>query len=185
MGAFVIVLREAFEASLVLGIVFAFLHKTGLAAQHGRAVWLGTASAAVLSAAIGALLFATVGELEGTAEQVYEGVAMLIAAVVVTWMVFWMRKQARTIGGALRVQVGDAVAHGGGFALAGVAFVAVAREGFEAALFLFLSVGDDGVAPTVVGAVLGLITAVVLGLGLHRRSGPPAAREAVLLPGAV
>src|SRR4051795_6518929 len=119
MGAFVIVLREAFEASLVLGIVFAFLHKTGLAAQHGRAVWLGTASAAALSAAVGALLFATVGELEGTAEQLYEGVAMLIAAVVVTWMVFWLRKQARTIGGALRAQVGDAVAHGGGLALAG------------------------------------------------------------------
>jgi high-affinity iron transporter len=170
MGAFVIVLREAFEASLVLGIVFAFLHKTGLAAQHGRAVWLGTASAAVLSAAVGALLFATVGELEGTAEQLYEGVAMLIAAVVVTWMVFWMRKQARTIGGALRVQVGDALAHGGGFALAAVAFVAVAREGLETALFLFVSVGDDGVAPTVVGAVLGLITAVVLGLGLYRGS---------------
>src|SRR3954464_950131 len=170
MGAFVIVLREAFEASLVLGIVFAFLHKTGLAARHGRAVWLGTASAAVLSAAVGALLFATVGELEGTAEQLYEGVAMLIAAVVVTWMVFWMRKQARTIGGALRVQVGDAVAHGGGFALAAVAFVAVAREGLETALFLFVSVGDNGVAPTVVGGALGLLTAIALGVGLYRGS---------------
>src|SRR3954465_13410029 len=114
MGAFVIVLREAFEASLVLGIVFAFLHKTGLASRHGRAVWLGTASAAVLSAVIGALLFATVGELEGTAEQLYEGVAMLIAAVVVTWMVFWMRKQARTIGGALAPQVGGRAPKGGG-----------------------------------------------------------------------
>src|SRR4051812_5215622 len=170
MGAFVIVLREAFEASLVLGIVFAFLHKTGLAAQHGRAVWLGTASAAVLSAAVGTVLFVTVGELEGTAEQLYEGVAMLIAAVVVTWMVFWMRKQARTIGGALRAQVGDAIAHGGGLALAAVAFVAVAREGLETALFLFVSVGDDGVVATVVGGALGLVTAVVLGLTLYRGS---------------
>jgi high-affinity iron transporter len=170
MGAFVIVLREAFEAALVLGIVFAFLTKTGQVAQHGRAVWQGTACAVALSVAMGAVLFATVGELEGTAEQVYEGVAMLIAAVVVTWMVFWMRKQARTIGGSLRSQVSDAVAHGGGFALAAVAFVAVAREGLETALFLFVSVGDDGVVSTIVGAVLGLVTAVALGLALYRGS---------------
>ena len=170
MGAFVIVLREAFEASLVLGIVFAFLNKTGQRAQHGSAVWQGTAWAVVLSVAMGALLFVTVGELEGRAEQLYEGIAMLIAAAVVTWMVFWMRKQARTIGGALRSQVGDAVAHGGGLALATVAFVAVAREGLETALFLFVSVGDNGVAATVVGGTLGLVCAVALGVGFYRGS---------------
>jgi high-affinity iron transporter len=170
MGAFVIVLREAFEACLVLGIVFAFLDKTGQRGRHGRSVWQGTAWAVVLSVAVGALLFATVGELEGRAEQLYEGVAMLIAAGVVTWMVFWMRKQARTIGGALRTQVGDAVAHGGGVALAAVAFIAVAREGLETALFLFVSVGDNGVVPTVIGGALGLACAVVLGVALHRGS---------------
>lgn len=170
MGAFVIVLREAFEASLVLGIVFAFLDKTGQRGRHARAVWQGTAIAVAVSVAMGALLFVTVGELEGTAEQIYEGTAMLAAAAVVTWMVFWMRKQARSIGGALRAQVGDAVAHGGGVALATVAFVAVAREGLETALFLFVSVGDNGVAPTVVGGALGLAAAVVLGVGLYRGS---------------
>ena len=170
MGAFVIVLREAFEASLVLGIVFAFLNKSGQRARHGRAVWQGTAWAVLLSVAMGAVLFATVGELEGSAEQMYEGTAMLLAAAVVTWMVFWMRTQARTIGGALRAQVGEAVAHGGGLALATVAFVAVAREGLETALFLFVSVGDNGLVQTVVGGTLGLLTAVVLGVGLYRGS---------------
>jgi len=170
VGAFVIVLREAFEACLVLGIVFAFLNKTGQRARHGRAVWQGTAWAVALSIALGALLFATIGELGGTSEQVYEGAAMLIAAGVVTWMVFWMRTQARTIGGALRAQVGDAVAHGGGLALATVAFVAVAREGLETALFLFVSVGDNGVAQTVIGGALGLLTAIALGVGLYRGS---------------
>jgi high-affinity iron transporter len=170
MGAFVIVLREAFEASLVLGIVFAFLNKSGQRARHGRAVWQGTAWAVLLSVAMGALLFATVGELEGSAEQLYEGTAMLLAAAVVTWMVFWMRKQARTIGGALRAQVGDAVAHGGGLALAAVAFVAVAREGLETALFLFVSVGDNGLVQTVIGGTLGLVTAIVLGIALYRGS---------------
>jgi high-affinity iron transporter len=170
VGAFVIVLRETFEASLVLGIVFAFLNRSGQRAQHGRAVWLGTAWAVLLSVAMGGLLFATVGELEGAAEQLYEGAAMLIAAAVVTWMVFWMRKQARTIGGALRSQVGEAIAHGGGAALAAVAFVAVAREGLETALFLFVSVGDNGLVATVAGGTLGLVTAIALGVGLYRGS---------------
>jgi high-affinity iron transporter len=168
VGAFVIVLREAFEASLVLGIVFGLLDKTGQRERHGRAVWLGTLWAVLLSVGIGAVLFVTVGELDGTAEQVYEGTAMLIAAGVVTWMVFWMRKQARTIGGALRAQVGDAVAHGGGIALATVAFVAVAREGMETALFLFASAGDDGLLITVVGGALGLLAAIALGLAVYR-----------------
>lgn len=170
MGAFVIVLREAFEASLVLGLVFAFLDKTGQRERHGSAVWQGTGWAIALSIAMGALLFLTVGELEGTAEQVYEGTAMLLAAGVVTWMVFWMRRQARTIGGELRSQVGQAVAHGGGLALATVAFVAVAREGLETALFLFVSVGDNGVLATTIGGALGLAAAIVLGLGLYRGS---------------
>jgi high-affinity iron transporter len=170
VGAFVIVLREAFEACLVLGLVFAFLDKTGQRDRHGGAVWQGTALAVVVSVALGALLFVTVGELEGTAEQVAEGTTMLVAAGVVTWMLFWMRKQAKTIGGALRSQVGEAVAHGGGLALATVAFVAVAREGLETALFLFVSVGENGVAATVIGGALGLLTAVALGFGLYRGS---------------
>jgi high-affinity iron transporter len=124
----------------------------------------------VLSVAVGALLFVTVGELEGTAEQLYDGAAMLLAAAVVTWMVFWMRRQAKTIGGALRTQVGSAVARGGGLALAIVAFVAVAREGLETALFLFVSVGDNGVVQTVIGGTLGLLAAIALGMGLYRGS---------------
>jgi high-affinity iron transporter len=170
VGAFVIVLREAFEASLVIGLIFAFLNKTGQTGRHGRWVWQGTAWAVVTSVAVGALLFATLGELEGTAEQLYEGLAMLLAAVVLTWMVFWMRKQAKTIGGALRTQVGSAIASGGGFALAAVAFIAVAREGLETALFLFVSVSDDGLAQTIIGGALGLVAAVGLGVAFYRGS---------------
>jgi high-affinity iron transporter len=170
VGAFVIVLREVFEASLVLGIVFAFLDRSGQRERHGRAVWQGTLWALLLSIAIGAVLFATVGELEGSAEAIYEGTAMLVAACLVTWMAFWMRRQARTIGESLRSQVGDAVASGGGAALAAVAFVAVAREGLETSIFLFASVGDDGVVPTVIGGSLGLLVAIALGIGVYRGS---------------
>jgi high-affinity iron transporter len=168
MGAFVIVLREAFEACLVLGIVFAILDRSGQREQHGRAVWLGTLWALTLSVGVGAVLFATVGELEGSAEAIYEGTAMLVAAALVTWMAFWRRRQAKTIGASLRSQVGDAVASGGGAALAAVAFVAVAREGLETSIFLFASVGDDGVLVTVIGGALGLLAAIVLGIGVYR-----------------
>ena len=170
MGAFVIVLREAFEASLVLGLVFAFLNRTGQRERHGATVWQGAAWAVALSIGMGALLFLTVGELTGRAEKLYEGGAMLLAAGVLTWMVFWMRKQAKTIGGQLRAQVGDAVAAGGGLALALVAFIAVGREGLETSLFLFVSVGDNGLVQTVVGGALGLVAAIALGVAFYRGS---------------
>src|SRR4051794_41900929 len=93
---------------------------------------------------MGAVLFATVGELDGAAEQLYEGTAMLLAAGVVTWMVFWMRRQARTIGGALRAQVGDAGATGGGVALAMGAFVAGGRAGGETAGVPLVPCGEEG-----------------------------------------
>jgi high-affinity iron transporter len=163
MGSFVIVLREGFEAALIVGLIMAFLDKTGRREQHGRSVWYGAAAALAASAVIGAILFAAVGELEGNAEALYEGTAMLLAAAVVTWMVFWMRKQARTIGGHLRSQVGSAVMAGGGLALASVAFIGVAREGLETALFLFASVSDDGVVATIVGGALGAVAAITLG----------------------
>src|SRR5919202_6516903 len=170
MGAFLIVLREGFEASLVCSLVFAFLDKTGQGERHRRAVWLGVAAALLSSAVAGAILFAIFGELEGSGEAVFEGVAMLVACGVLTWMVFWMRAQARTIGGHLREQVGRALVGGGGLALATVAFVGVTREGLETALFLFVSVGDEGVLETLIGGGLGLVAAVGLGVAFYRGS---------------
>jgi high-affinity iron transporter len=170
VSAFVIVLREAFEASLVLGLVFAFLNKIGQARTQAVNVWAGTAAAVVTSIALGALLFAAGGELEGDAERLYEGFAMLLAAVVLTGMLFWMRRQAATIGGHLREQVSEAVTDGSKIGLALVAFVAVAREGIETALFLFASVGEDGTLGTVVGGALGLLVAIGLGIALYRGS---------------
>jgi high-affinity iron transporter len=168
LGAFVITLREGFEAALIVGLIMAYLKKTGNLEDHARTVWTGVALAIGFSVTIGVILFASVGELEGTAEQLYEGIAMTAAAVVVTWMVFWMRKQAATIGSHLREQVGASLVAGGGLALAGVAFIGVAREGLETALFLFASVGDDGLLVTVVGGALGIVVAIALGVAFYR-----------------
>jgi high-affinity iron transporter len=170
VSSFVIVLREAFEAALVLSLVFAFLNKIGGSRAHARAVWSGTVAAIVTAIALGALIFIAAGELEGDGEALYEGFAMLIAAGVLTGMLFWMRRQAATIGGALRAQVSEAITEGSTLGLAAVAFVAVAREGIETALFLFASVGEDGALPTIVGGALGLAAAVGLGIAFYRGS---------------
>jgi high-affinity iron transporter len=169
MGSFVIVLREGFEATLMVGLILGVLNKTGQR-EHMRSVWIGTAAALVSSVIVGAILFAAVGKLHGDAEKLYEGTAMLLAASVVTWMVFWMRKQARTLGGHLRSQVSGALIAGGGVALASVAFIGVAREGLESALFLFASVGDSGVVQTVISGALGALGAVILGVLFYRGS---------------
>ena len=168
MGAFVITLREGFEAALIVSMILAYLAKTGSSRAHVRTVWLGVVAAIAFSLAMGGILFATVGEIEGRAEQVYEGIAMLIAAGVVTWMVFWMKKQAATIGEHLRSQIGDSLRVGGGFALAAVAFIGVAREGIETGLFLFASTEESGPVVAVTAAVLGLVAAVVLGVLFYR-----------------
>ena len=168
MGSFVITLREGFEAALIVGLIMAYLKKTGNLHEHARTVWTGVGLAVGFSILLGAILFVSVGELEGTAEQLYEGIAMIVAAVVVTWMVFWMRKQAATIGSHLREQVGASLLAGGGLALAAVAFIGVAREGLETALFLFASVGDDGVLVTVIGGAAGFAVAIGLGVAFYR-----------------
>jgi high-affinity iron transporter len=168
LGSFFITLREGFEAALIVGLVFAYLKKTGNLERHASTVWWGVAAGVAASLIVGGTLFATVGELEGTAEALYDGIAMLLAAGVVTWMVFWMRKQAATIGANLRHQVGESLLAGGGIALATVAFVGVAREGLETGLFLFASTKDSGPVLAVSGALLGLAAAVGLGVLFYR-----------------
>jgi high-affinity iron transporter len=168
MGAFVITLREGFEAALIVGLILAYLSKTGQLERHRRAVWLGVLWGILASAAIGAILFASAGELEGSSEAVYEGTAMIVAAGVVTWMAFWMRRQAATIGGHLRAQVSESLRAGGGTALASVAFIGVAREGIETALFLFASAGESGALLATAAAAAGLLAAAVLGVLFYR-----------------
>jgi high-affinity iron transporter len=160
-------LREGFEASLVVGIVLAFLDRTGRRDAF-RPVWIGALAAAVLSAAAAALLFAVGAELDGRSEQVFEGLAMLVAAGLLTWMIFWMRRQARTIRRELESQVEHALARGSAFALAVVAFVGVLREGVETALFLFGTVEGSNALIATTSAAAGLAAAVVLGYLFYR-----------------
>jgi high-affinity iron transporter len=167
VGAGLVVLREGFEASLVVGIVLAFLDRTGRRDGFWP-VWIGAAAALLVSVLVGALLFAVGSELEGRSEAIFEGVAMLFAAGLLTWMVFWMRRQAHTIKRELESQVANALAAGSVVGLALVAFVGVLREGVETALFLFGTVEGSNRLVAATSATIGLIVAVVLGYLFYR-----------------
>lgn len=169
-GAFIITLREGLEMALIVAIVLAYLHKIGRDSD-ARSVWLGTLVAAGVAAAAGALIFAIVGELEGKAEEIVEGAVALAAAGVLTWMVFWMRRQARHIKGELHRRVDEALASGSTLALAGIAFFAILREGLETALFLLgSSVGNDSSLEQFIGGVIGLVIAAAIGYLFYRGS---------------
>jgi high-affinity iron transporter len=174
MGAsFVIALREGIEAALIVSIILAYLKQLG-ATDRSRLVWWGTAAAVILSALVGTAIFAAGAEFEGETEEIFEGVVTLAAVGVLTWMIFWMRRQGARIRSELQEKVDTALV-AGGLALAGLAFFAVLREGVETALFLFAAaqgtaVEGASVAPAsqVVGALLGLGLAVILGILLYR-----------------
>ncbi len=171
-------LREGVEAALVVSIILAYLVRTGHGAEVGR-VGLGVAGAITASAVFGLALFVTVGEFRAPYEQLFEAATMLLAATVVTWMLFWMRRQAANVAGELRAAVDRAISGGGGWALAALAFVAVIREGVETSLFLVgqASAASTGAGGSVIGpasilagAVVGLIVAAALGVGFYHGS---------------
>ena len=169
MGAALLTTREGLEASLIVGIVLAYLAKTDNR-QHFRTIWAGTAAAILVSVVSGAALFFTVGELEGRSEQIFEGVAMLSAVAVLTWMIFWMRTQAMGIKRELETRVQGAIAAGSAVGLASVVFFAVVREGWETALFLFAISESSTPLSTSVGAVIGLVISISLGVALYMGS---------------
>jgi high-affinity iron transporter len=169
LGAALVTTREGLEASLIVGIVLAYLAKTDNR-QHFRTIWVGTAAAVLVSALTGAALFFTVGALEGRAEQIFEGVAMLSAVAVLTWMIFWMRKQAMGIKRELETRLQGAIAAGSAVGLASVVFFAVVREGWETALFLFAISESSTPLSTSVGAVIGLVVSISLGVVLYMGS---------------
>jgi high-affinity iron transporter len=164
-------LREGVEAALIVSIVLAYVVRSGRRDQVDR-IWIGTAGAVGLSLALGIVLFVTVGSFNAPYEQMFEGTTMLLAAVVVTWMLFWMRRQAMSVKGELQAAVDRAVAGGATWGLALLAFTAVIREGLETSLFLVGQATSNRVdaAWVLLGALAGLLIAVALGYGFYRGS---------------
>jgi high-affinity iron transporter len=169
MAAFLVMLREGVEAALVVAILFAYLERTGRRDAFPT-VWWGTAAAVILSLVAGILTWNAVGSLEGTAEELVEGIVAMLAAVLLAWMIFWMGSQARGLRSKFESHAGAAL-ETGTFALGAVPFVAVAREGFESALFLLsTTVGETSSGGQLIGGLLGVLLAAVIGYLVYRGS---------------
>jgi len=169
LANYLIGLREGLEASLVVGILVAYIVKTGRSDKLGS-MWLGTGIAVALSLSFGALLTFTSRSLSEQAAHAFAGTMSIIAVILVTWMVFWMRRTAREMRGDLHGKL-EAAAAGGGLALVLVALVAVLREGLETALFLWAATTQSASTPAaLIGALLGIATAVLIGWGVYRGS---------------
>src|SRR5436309_8385033 len=165
----IIGLREGIEAALIIGIILGYVVKIGRRSLN-RYVYLGTAGAMGVSAGVAAILVLMTIEFEGFGEQVFEGVAMLVAVAVLTSMVLWMMKASRSIKVHVQQRI-DAALHGRqAFGLALLSFIVILREGVETALFVFGAGNLTSPFEAIIGVALGLLVAAIVGVGLIRVS---------------
>jgi high-affinity iron transporter len=163
LATFFLMLREGLEAALIVGIVCAYLVKIGRRDALAK-VALGVAAAVGLSGAIGIIVTLTIDELPEVVQASAEAISAVVAVAVLTWMLFWMRRQGRALKGELERGVDLAISDGSTFALVMLAFVSVFREGIETALFLIPIVSFNGSGiDTLLGGLAGL--AVAIGVG--------------------
>ena len=161
-------LREGIEAALVVSILLTYLVRTNRNPLI-KFVWYGVSAAVVASIFIAVGLESISGELSETLEPIFAGTVSFVAVGFVTWMIFWMKRSAKTISADLRTQLDNAAVSGGAIAVAAMAFVAVLREGAETAIFFWAAAHATGNSlASVVGLVLGLGTAVIVGWLFYR-----------------
>ncbi|TSA47531.1 MAG: iron transporter [Actinomycetales bacterium] len=169
LSTYLIALREGLEASLIIGILVAYLQRS----NRGKSLpylWLGVAIAISSSLIFGAFLSFTSTQLSRRGEEIFAGTTSVAAVIFVTFMVFWMKRSARFMADDLRNKI-DVALPLGKIALVSAAFFAVAREGLETALFVFSNfktVSKDS-APAL-GLSMGLASAIGLGVAIYRRS---------------
>ncbi|MEV6966925.1 iron uptake transporter permease EfeU [Hamadaea sp. NPDC051192] len=165
LPAYLTGLREGLEAALVVTILVGFLVKSDRRRQLPL-VWAGVGVAAALSIGVVLALGYASEVLTGPGRELFEAITSVVAVVFVTWMIFWMRKAARSIAGQLRAKLTDAI-NLGPIAVVVVAFLAVAREGVETAVIFMGIVQQSPTVWPVLGITGGLLTAAALGFGLY------------------
>jgi len=168
LGNFLIGLREGLEAALVVSILVTYLVRTDRQ-KYIRFVTYGVATAVIFSTVVGIGLQLIEQSLSAKVEPIFAGTISILAVGFVTWMIFWMKKSARTISGDLRQRLDVAAITGSGLAVAAMAFAAVAREGAETAVFFWAAAHANGnELVSLAGLILGLLTAVALGIAFYR-----------------
>ena len=169
LSTFLIALREGLEAALIVGILVAYVVKTGRR-NLLVPIWTGVGVALAATFALGGFLSFTSAELSERGEQFFAGTTSFLAVGLVTWMVFWMKRAARTLRDELHGKV-DSALSAGPLALAAAAFFAVAREGLETALFVYTNFKTVAATSSAsIGLIAGLALAVILGYLIYNRS---------------
>jgi high-affinity iron transporter len=168
LASYLIGLREGLEATLVVSILVAYLVKSDRRRQLPP-LWAGVAAAVALSVLFGALLTYTETSLlaDYRSRELFEAITSVVAVVLVTWMIFWLRRTARRLKGELTGKL-EAALGVGTLAVAGIAFVSVIREGLETALLFYAAAqGATSTTTPLVAISLGLASAMLIGVGLY------------------
>ncbi len=163
IAGFMLGLREGIEAALIIGIVFGVLTRIKRT-EFAPVVWGGVVAAIFVSLGVALALNRVGASLEGEAEEIFEGLTMLLAAGLLTWMIFWMQSQGSQIKQMLESDVQRAASSGQIWGLFTIPFITVLREGIETALFLTAAAMTANAQETFIGGLAGLLTAAVLGL---------------------
>jgi high-affinity iron transporter len=158
-GAAVLTFREGLEAALVVAIMLGYLRKVGRIDLR-LSVWGGALSAGLLAVGFTLTLQFIGAQFDYPAKGIYEGVTSLIAVGMLTYMIFWMARMARYIKGSLEHSMKESLVQGAGWGLFGLAFMTVAREGLETALFLSASAFQTSGTATLFGGIAGLLVAL-------------------------
>ena len=166
--AFLIMLREGIEASLIVGIIASYLAQTGRRRYLG-AVWIGVGAAAVICLLAGLGLKAAATEFPQKQQEMFESMVAVIAVLILTSMVFWMKSAARSIKAHLHDKIDSSMQTGRGAAMAlvAMAFFAVGREGLESVFFLLAILEQSTGYAVPIGAALGLAGAVGIGFLIY------------------
>jgi len=162
LAGLLIGLREGLEASLIVGILIAYLVKIDLGSRI-RNIWTGVIAATIFSFVVGVAVGVTSENLSDFAEKFFAGTMSFVAVGFVTGMIFWMRTASKGLAKELRGQIDSALISGGAFGLTVLSFAAVAREGVETAIFLWATSQNSGSLPTLVGGVTGIAISIFLG----------------------
>ena len=168
---FLIMLREGIEAALIVGIIASYLKQTGRG-EWMPAVWIGVFLAVALALFVGGGLELVSAEFPQKQQELFEGIVGLVAVVILSSMVFWMRKVSRSIKHALHESLDAALAGSKNqtYALIAMVFFAVAREGLETVFFLLAVFQQSEGAGAPMGALLGLVLAVAVGFAIYSGS---------------
>ncbi|VVB97260.1 Iron permease FTR1 family protein [uncultured archaeon] len=169
LASFLITFREALEAALIIGIIAAYVAKIGRK-DLNRYIYAGIIGAVVASIGVALVFKLVYGELQGTAEQLFEGAAALTAAIVLTYMIFWMAQNSKQIKGEVQEKIDLSISKGHTMGITALSFIAVFREGVETVLFLG-TLAIQSQFDTFLGFAAGLVVVVVMSFvmfkGMH------------------